>query len=105
MFFAIGFPSLCSGGAFCPDVPLWARFTINPSARADQLDNVELAVESEAAMGLLAPGGRLLYSVCTLGSDESGDVLPMRDGFDGAYAARLVRIAASKVLIFWFLKS
>ncbi len=23
--------------------------------------------------------------------DESGDVLPMRDGFDGAYAARLVR--------------
>ena len=25
--------------------------------------------------------------------DESGDVLPMRDGFDGAYAVRLVRKA------------
>lgn len=62
------------------------------------------------ATAFVKPGGVLVYSTCSLEPeentgvveeflkaspgftlDESGDVLPMRDGFDGAYAARLVR--------------
>ncbi len=64
------------------------------------------------AAALVKPGGVVVYSTCSLEPeenagvvteflkddatftlDESGDVLPMRDGFDGAYAARLVRRA------------
>jgi 16S rRNA (cytosine967-C5)-methyltransferase len=46
------------------------------------------------ARGLLAPGGRLVYSVCTIRRDESAGVvpggrqtLPHRDGTDGFYVA------------------
>jgi 16S rRNA (cytosine967-C5)-methyltransferase len=46
------------------------------------------------ARGLLAPGGRLVYSVCTVRRDESAGVvpggrqtLPHRDGTDGFYVA------------------
>jgi 16S rRNA (cytosine967-C5)-methyltransferase len=64
------------------------------------------------AAALVKPGGVVVYSTCSLepeenigvvteflkdnaafALDESGDVLPMRDGFDGAYAARAVRRA------------
>jgi 16S rRNA (cytosine967-C5)-methyltransferase len=48
----------------------------------------------EHAHGLLAPGGRLVYSVCTIRRDECEDVapggrqtLPHRDGTDGFYVA------------------
>jgi 16S rRNA (cytosine967-C5)-methyltransferase len=47
----------------------------------------------DAALGLLAPGGRLVYSTCTLSPREeivSGEVirtLPHRDGTDGFYIA------------------
>lgn len=62
------------------------------------------------AVPFVKSGGVLVYSTCSLEPEEnagvineflkenpaftldaSGDVLPMRDGFDGAYAARLVR--------------
>jgi 16S rRNA (cytosine967-C5)-methyltransferase len=62
------------------------------------------------ATAFVKSGGVLVYSTCSLEPeenagvveaflkdhpaftlDESGDVLPMRDGFDGAYAARLVK--------------
>jgi 16S rRNA (cytosine967-C5)-methyltransferase len=46
------------------------------------------------ARGLLAPGGRLVYSVCTIRRDECAGVvpggrqtLPHRDGTDGFYVA------------------
>ncbi len=46
------------------------------------------------ARGLLAPGGRLVYSVCTIRRDECTGVvaggrqtLPHRDGTDGFYVA------------------
>ena len=63
-----------------------------------------------AASRLLKPGGVLVYSTCSLEPEENEQVvgrvlpemptlrlkaerysLPFRDGFDGAYAARLVR--------------
>ena len=50
------------------------------------------------ATGLLAPGGRLVYSVCTIRREEGRDVLaggrqtlPHRDGTDGFYIAVLDR--------------
>jgi 16S rRNA (cytosine967-C5)-methyltransferase len=64
-----------------------------------------------AVLRLLKPGGILVYSTCSLESEENEQVarrllagppalglqaekdsLPFRDGFDGAYAARLVRM-------------
>jgi hypothetical protein len=46
------------------------------------------------ARGLLAPGGRLVYSVCTLSRDECEGVLlgghyllPQTEGSDGFYIA------------------
>jgi 16S rRNA (cytosine967-C5)-methyltransferase len=63
-----------------------------------------------AVLGLLKPGGILMYSTCSLEPEENEglvrrlvaelpalaletekDSLPFRDGFDGAYAARIVR--------------
>jgi 16S rRNA (cytosine967-C5)-methyltransferase len=63
-----------------------------------------------ATMPLLKPGGVLVYSTCSLEPEENKEVveqtldefpflklveeksvLPFRDGFDGAYAAKLVR--------------
>jgi len=67
----------------------------------------------DAVAPLLKPGGRLLYSTCSLDREENeeqvaaflgrhkgwtlekeGASLPWRDGFDGAYAAKLVRGAS-----------
>jgi len=64
-----------------------------------------------ASASLLRPGGILVYSTCSLEPEENEQVvkrltnelsvwrleeekrsLPFRDGFDGAYAARLVRL-------------
>lgn len=84
------------------------RWRIKPEElerlRKEQLDLLGRAAE------FVKPGGVLVYSTCSLEPeenagvvdeflknnsnfklDESGDVLPMRDGFDGAYAARLTR--------------
>ena len=84
------------------------RWRIKPEElerlRAEQLELLRRAA------AFVKPGGVLAYSTCSLEPeensgvieeflkenaaftlDESGDVLPMRDGFDGAYAARLVR--------------
>jgi 16S rRNA (cytosine967-C5)-methyltransferase len=65
-----------------------------------------------ALIPLLKPGGVLVYSTCSLESEENEQVvrrtlentsslrleterssLPFRDGFDGAYAAKLIRSA------------
>jgi 16S rRNA (cytosine967-C5)-methyltransferase len=65
---------------------------------------------ARATIPLLKPGGTLLYSTCSLEPEENEEVvrqilrefpllklveevsvLPFRDGFDGAYAAKLVR--------------
>ncbi len=50
----------------------------------------------EHARTLLAPGGRLVYSVCTIRRRESEEVLPggrqtlpHRDGTDGFYIAAI----------------
>jgi 16S rRNA (cytosine967-C5)-methyltransferase len=72
--------------------------------RKEQLELLQRAAE------LVKPGGVLVYSTCSLepeenagvveeflkrntdfSVDESGDILPTRDGFDGAFAARLGR--------------
>jgi len=64
-----------------------------------------------ASASLLKPGGILVYSTCSFEPEENEQVvkrlrnelsilcfeeerrsLPFRDGFDGAYAARLVRL-------------
>jgi len=63
----------------------------------------------ENAVPCLKPGGRIVYSTCSIEADENADqverfladhpefklagsrqILPFRDGTDGAYAARLV---------------
>jgi len=84
------------------------RWRIKPEEldrlRKEQLDLLRRAAE------MVKPGGVLVYSTCSLEPeenigvveaflqenagftlDEAGDVLPMRDGFDGAYAARFSR--------------
>ena len=64
-----------------------------------------------AVLCLLKPGGVVVYSTCSLEPEENEQLvrrmleqmsslrleaerssLPFRDGFDGAYAARLVRV-------------
>jgi 16S rRNA (cytosine967-C5)-methyltransferase len=82
------------------------RLTPDDFARmaADQLRIVR------ATMPLLKPGGVVVYSTCSLEPEENKkvveqtlkefhflklveekSVLPFRDGFDGAYAAKLIR--------------
>jgi 16S rRNA (cytosine967-C5)-methyltransferase len=74
-----------------------------------RMPNTQLVI-ALAASHLLKPGGVLVYSTCSLEPEENEQVvsriltempflrleaerysLPFRDGFDGAYAARLVR--------------
>jgi 16S rRNA (cytosine967-C5)-methyltransferase len=86
------------------------RWRVKPE-ELERLRKEQLELLRRAA-ALVKPGGVVIYSTCSLEPeenagvveeflkdnadftlDESGDVLPMRDGFDGAYAARLVRKA------------
>jgi len=88
------------------------RVDLRWRARPEELERlrkeqIELLARAAA---FVKPGGVLVYSTCSLEPeensgvveeflkansafmlDESGDVLPMRDGFDGAFAARLAR--------------
>ena len=76
-----------------------------------RMSNEQLII-SRAVLRLLKPGGILVYSTCSLEREENEQVvsrllaelpalgleaerdsLPFRDGFDGAYAARLSRSA------------
>lgn len=76
-----------------------------------RMSNEQLTI-SRAVYGLLKPGGKLVYSTCSLEREENTnlvrrlldelpglrletetDSLPFRDGFDGAYAAKLTRSA------------
>ena len=61
---------------------------------ADELAGLQRAM-LEHALGLLEPGGALVYSVCTLRRDEcegvlpgGGYLLPQTEGSDGFYIAR-----------------
>jgi 16S rRNA (cytosine967-C5)-methyltransferase len=77
-----------------------------PRMRAEQLGIVR------ATIPLLRPGGALVYSTCSIEPEENEEVirailgeflclkradqislLPFRDGFDGAFAAKLIRAA------------
>src|SRR4029453_2522278 len=74
----------------------------------NRMSNEQLTI-ARAVLRLLKPGGTLVYSTCSLEPEENEQVvrqllaelpalgleaeissLPFRDGFDGAYAARLV---------------
>jgi len=76
-----------------------------------QMPNEQFRI-TRAAVQLLKPGGVLVYSTCSLEPEENEEVarrllaelpglgleserdsLPFRDGFDGAFAAKLVRSA------------
>ena len=76
-----------------------------------RMSNEQLNI-ARAVIGLLKPDGTLVYSTCSLEPEENEQVvrrllaeppalgleaekdsLPFRDGFDGAYAARLTRSA------------
>jgi 16S rRNA (cytosine967-C5)-methyltransferase len=84
------------------------RWRVKPE-ELERLRKEQLGLLHRAAAHV-KPGGVLVYSTCSLEPeenaelvgeflrenaafvlDESGDVLPMRDGFDGAFAARLLR--------------
>ena len=86
------------------------RWRVTPEEMT-RLRKEQLELLNRAA-SFVKPDGVLVYSTCSLepeengelvaefvkensnfALDESGDVLPMRDGFDGAYAARLIRKA------------
>ena len=73
-----------------------------------RMSNEQLTI-SRAVLGLLKPGGTLVYSTCSLEPEENEEVvhrivagmpigrseaernsLPFRDGFDGAYAAKIL---------------
>jgi 16S rRNA (cytosine967-C5)-methyltransferase len=88
------------------------RWRVTPE-EFTRLREEQLALLRRAA-AFVKPGGVLVYSTCSLepeenagvveeflkmnpafALDEAGDVLPIRDGFDGAYAARLVRKASA----------
>ena len=74
-----------------------------------RMSNEQLSI-SRAVLRLLKPGGILVYSTCSLEREENQEVIrrllaklpglvletekdsfPFRDGFDGAFAARLIR--------------
>jgi 16S rRNA (cytosine967-C5)-methyltransferase len=84
------------------------RWRVKPE-EIERLRQEQLELLRRAA-AFVKPSGVLVYSTCSLEPeentglvgeflkdnadftlDEDGDVLPMRDGFDGAYAARLLR--------------
>ena len=86
------------------------RWRIQPQEIA-RLKTTQAGLLNRAA-ALLAPGGSLVYSTCSLEPEENGqqvreflanhpqfrldseqDLLPFRDAVDGAYAARLSRIS------------
>ncbi|MBI4663181.1 MAG: 16S rRNA (cytosine(967)-C(5))-methyltransferase RsmB [Verrucomicrobia bacterium] len=88
------------------------RWRIRPE-ELERLRRAQLALLRDAAEGL-KPGGRLVYSTCSLEPEENGDVvrdflaerhqfnleherqlLPFVDGVDGAYVARLTKTAIS----------
>lgn len=76
-----------------------------------RMSNEQLTI-ARAVLPLLKPGGTFVYSTCSLEPEENEqvvrrllaeapglvleaqrDVLPFRDGIDGAYAAKMIRIA------------
>jgi len=88
------------------------RVDLRWRAKPEELERLrteQLELLGQAA-AFVKPGGVLVYSTCSLEPeenagvveeflkangdftlDESGEVIPMRDGFDGAFAARLAR--------------
>ena len=90
------------------------RVDLRWRAKPEELERLrkEQLILLQQAAGFVKPGGVLVYSTCSLepeenagvveeflksstdfALDESADLLPMRDGFDGAFAARLTRKA------------
>ena len=88
------------------------RWRLRPDDFSRMPDNQFLI--SRAALRLLNPGGVLVYSTCSLEPEENGlivrrllselpglrldeeiDSLPFRDGFDGAFAAKLIKASAT----------
>jgi 16S rRNA (cytosine967-C5)-methyltransferase len=82
------------------------RWRLDP-AEFQRLAEVQVALLDDAALRI-RPGGRILYSTCSLEPEENGDVVrrflashpgftvetqrsldPVRDGVDGAFVARL----------------